>query len=301
MRKGLGLTKDQITVTLVFWLQMIILLKMVGPYLPPLMNSMWVFFYSVQISNSRSFSNCVNGSDITIGAVVLMWPNTAAIKADTRICLLYNTEESSCLILSTVLTQHEDSPNSVLLLSVHVIHNVSLCKSIKGCCQHEHQEIALMIDTSFLSLECTSLLLTAVISRTPTCGKPRIQSQRSVYCGLLRYSWRWKMTSFKGSMFTQAVTKGQCEHSFSDGFWEMRSDSEQSRGWWRDVSEWRKFSRVQHNANAVTRCTDQLKARCVHLIFLHCKTCCHFSLCQNWKNPRQADSQCVPVYFLKHQ
>ncbi len=49
-------------------------------------------------------------------------------------------------MLSTVLTLRKDSQSSVLLLSVHVIHKLSLCKSIKRCCQHEHQEIALMID-----------------------------------------------------------------------------------------------------------------------------------------------------------
>lgn len=134
----------------------------------------------------------MNRNDIKICVVSLMRPNTTGIKADIRIWLPYNTEESCCLILSTTLTQHKDHPKSVLLLSVHVIHNVSLCKSIKGCCQDKHQEIALLIDNSFLSLECSSLLLTTFISRTSTCSKPHIQSHQSVSCSLPRCSSRWE-------------------------------------------------------------------------------------------------------------
>lgn len=145
---------------------------------------LFLFFYSVHISNTRFFSYFK-----WIGMIVLlMRPNTKGIKADTRIWLPYNTEASCCLILSTALTQHKDHPQSVLLLSVHVIHNVSLRKLIKGCCQDKHQEIALLIDNSFPSLECSSLLLTTVISRTSTCGKPHIQSHQSMSCSLSRCS-----------------------------------------------------------------------------------------------------------------
>lgn len=110
------------------------------------------FIQSISVIHDP-FKLQMNRSDIKICVVLLMRPNTTGIKADTRIWLSYNTEERCCLIVSTTLTQHKDHPKSVLLLSVHVIHNLSLHKSIKGCCQDKHQEIALLIDNSFLSLE----------------------------------------------------------------------------------------------------------------------------------------------------
>lgn len=116
---------------------------------PCLIQSFFIFLFSVQVSNPRflfklhawEWYNIDLCSSPQVTQTLLWWKQMLE-----SACLTTQKEERSCLMLSTVLTLHKDSQKSVLLLSVHVIHELSLCKSIKRCCQHEHQEIALMID-----------------------------------------------------------------------------------------------------------------------------------------------------------
>lgn len=114
--------------------------------LPCLIQSVFIFLYSVRVSNSRFLFKPYAWEWYNIDLCSSPQVTQTLLWCLESACLSTQKEERSCLMLSTVLTLHKDSQNSVLLLSVHVIHKLSLCKSIKRCCQHEHQEIALMID-----------------------------------------------------------------------------------------------------------------------------------------------------------